>query len=99
MIVALLCPLCRLRNLTLLPFARASAMISGCVANRFSLGNDLLIRQQISQYDLAAMVGGGREYVARTLSSWQDRKLVSRRRSGCYCLENKALLELEVKYR
>jgi len=98
-IVALLCPLCRLRNLTLLPFARASAMISGCVANRFSLGNDLLIRQQISQYDLAAMVGGGREYVARTLSNWQDRKLVSRRRSGCYCLENKALLELEVKYR
>ena len=63
-----------------------------------SLGNDLLIRQQISQYDLAAMVGGGREYVARTLSNWQDRKLVSRRRSGCYCLENKALLELEVKY-
>ena len=99
MIVALLCPLCRLRNLTLLPFARASAMISGCVANRFSLGNDLLIRQQISQYDLAAMVGGGREYVARTLSNWQDRKLVSRRRSGCYCLENKALLELEVKFR
>ena len=38
-------------------------------------------RQQISQYDLAAMVGGGREYVARTLSNWQDRKLVSRRRS------------------
>ena len=74
-------------------------MISGCVANRFSLGNDLLIRQQISQYDLAAMVGGGREYVARTLSNWQDRKLVSRRRSGCYCLENKALFELEVKYR
>jgi len=58
------------------------------------LGNDLLIRQQISQYDLAAMVGGGREYVARTLSNWQDRKLVSRRRSGCYCLG-----ELEVKYR
>ena len=85
MIVALLCPL--LRND--LRVRRQP----------FSLGNDLLIRQQISQYDLAAMVGGGREYVARTLSNWQDRKLVSRRRSGCYCLENKALLELEVKYR
>ena len=84
--MALLCPLCRLRNLTLLPFARASAMISGCVANRFSLGNDLLIRQQISQYDLAAMVGGGREYVARTLSNWQDRKLVSRRRLAVIAL-------------
>ena len=45
------------------------------------------------------MVGTAREYVARTLSDWQDRKLVSRRWSGCYCLENKALLELEVEYR
>ena len=59
----------------------------------------IVIRQQISQYDLAAMVGTAREYVARTLSDWQRRKLVSRRPSGCYCLENKALFELEVKYR
>jgi len=58
----------------------------------------IVIRQQISQYDLAAMVGTGRESVVRILSDWQRRKLVSRR-SGCYCLENKALLELEVKYR
>ena len=59
----------------------------------------IVIRQQISQYDLAAMVGTGREYVARTLSNWQRPKLVSRRPSGCYCLKNKALLELEVEYR
>ena len=59
----------------------------------------IVIRQQISQYDLAAMVGTAREYVARTLSDWQRRKLVSRRPSGYYCLEDKALLELEVKYR
>ena len=59
----------------------------------------IVIRQQISQYDLAAMVGAAREYVARTLSNWQRRKLVSRRPSGCYCLKNKALLELEVEYR
>ena len=58
----------------------------------------IVIRQRISQYDLAAMVGAGREAVVRTLSDWQRRKLVSRRRSGCYCLENKALLELEVEY-
>src|SRR5262249_16032588 len=45
------------------------------------------IRQPISQYDLAAMVGTTREYVARTLSNWQRRKLVSRRPSGYYCLE------------
>jgi len=59
----------------------------------------IVIRQQISQYDLAAMVGTAREYVARTLSDWQRRNLVSRRPSGCYCLENAALLELEVKHR
>ncbi len=59
----------------------------------------IVIRQQISHYDLAAMVGTVREYVARTLSNWQSRKLVSRRPSGCYCIENKALLEREVKYR
>ena len=58
----------------------------------------IVIRQQITQHDLAAMVGAGREAVARTLSDWQRRKLVSRRPSGCYCLENKALLEHEVKY-
>jgi CRP-like cAMP-binding protein len=59
----------------------------------------IVIRQRISQYDLAAMAGAAREYVARTLSDWQRRKLVSRRPSGYYCLENKALLELEVEYR
>ena len=59
----------------------------------------IVIRQQITQHDLAAMVGAGREYVARTLKNWRRRKLVSRRPSGCYCVENKALLKLEVKYR
>jgi CRP/FNR family cyclic AMP-dependent transcriptional regulator len=59
----------------------------------------IIIRQQITQHDLAAMVGAGREYVARTLKNWRRRKLVSRRPSGCYCVENKALLEQEVKYR
>ena len=52
----------------------------------------IVIRQRINQYDLAAMVGTAREYVARTLSNWQRRKLV-RRPSGYYCLEDKALLE------
>jgi CRP/FNR family cyclic AMP-dependent transcriptional regulator len=58
----------------------------------------IVIGQQITQHDLAAMVGASREKVVRTLSDWQRRKLVSRR-SGCYCLENKALLKREVKYR
>jgi CRP/FNR family transcriptional regulator, cyclic AMP receptor protein len=43
----------------------------------------IVIRQQISHYDLAAMAGTAREYVARTLGNWQRRKLVSRRPSGC----------------
>jgi CRP/FNR family cyclic AMP-dependent transcriptional regulator len=59
----------------------------------------IVICQRISQRDLAVMVGASREKVAHTLSNWQRRKLVSRRRSGCYCLENKALLKLEVEHR
>jgi CRP/FNR family transcriptional regulator, cyclic AMP receptor protein len=55
----------------------------------------IVIRQRITQHDLAAMVGTAREAVARALSNWQRRKLLSRP-SGYYCLENKALLELEV---
>jgi CRP/FNR family transcriptional regulator, cyclic AMP receptor protein len=58
----------------------------------------IVIRQKITQHDLAAMVGVSRERVTRTLSNWQRRKLVSRP-SRYYCLENKGLLELEVKYR
>jgi CRP/FNR family transcriptional regulator, cyclic AMP receptor protein len=55
----------------------------------------IVIRQRITQHDLAAMVGTAREAVVRALSNWQRRKLLSRP-SGYYCLENKALLELEV---
>lgn len=39
----------------------------------------IVIRQQISQHVLAAMVGASRERVARTLSNWRRRRLVSRR--------------------
>jgi CRP-like cAMP-binding protein len=59
----------------------------------------IVIRQPISQHDLAAMVGTAREYVARTLSNWQRRKLVSRHPSGYYCLENQRLLKIEIKHR
>jgi CRP/FNR family cyclic AMP-dependent transcriptional regulator len=54
----------------------------------------ILIRQKISQSDLAAMAGIARENVSRILNDWIRDKLVSRL-SGYYCLENKARLERE----
>ena len=42
------------------------------------------------------MAGIARENVTRILNDWQREKLVTRL-SGCYCLENKALLEHKVK--
>jgi CRP/FNR family transcriptional regulator, cyclic AMP receptor protein len=56
----------------------------------------IVIHQKIGQNDLAAMVGIARETVTRVLNDWQRRKVVSRL-SGYYCLENKALLEHQVK--
>jgi CRP-like cAMP-binding protein len=54
----------------------------------------ILIRQKISQSDVAAMAGIARENVSRILNDWIRLKLVSRL-SGYYCLENKARLERE----
>jgi CRP/FNR family transcriptional regulator, cyclic AMP receptor protein len=57
----------------------------------------IVIRQKIRQRDIAAMAGTARENVTRVLNDWQRRKLVSRP-SGYYCLENKALLEHQIKH-
>ena len=54
----------------------------------------ILIRQKISQSDVAAMAGIARENVSRILNDWIRLKLVSRL-SGYYCLENKPKLERE----
>ncbi len=51
----------------------------------------IVIRQKISQKDLAAMAGIARESVSRILSIWKRRKLVTQP-SGYYCIENKAHL-------
>ena len=59
-------------------------------------GGRILIRQKISQSDLAAMAGIARENVSRILNDWKRRKLVSRL-SGYYCLENKAQLQIEAE--
>jgi CRP-like cAMP-binding protein len=55
----------------------------------------VLIRQKVSQSDVAAMAGIARENVSRILNDWIRDKLLSRL-SGYYCLENKARLEREI---
>jgi CRP/FNR family transcriptional regulator, cyclic AMP receptor protein len=70
-----------------------------CLAEAF--GRDLgqgriLIRQKVSQSDLAAMAGIARENVSRALNDWANRSLVSRL-AGYYCLENKAALNREAE--
>ena len=52
----------------------------------------ILIRQKVTQSDLAAMAGIARENVSRILNDWMRAKLVSRL-AGYYCLENRAALE------
>jgi CRP-like cAMP-binding protein len=54
----------------------------------------IVIRQKVSQSDLAAMAGIARENVSRILNDWIRDKLLTRL-SGYYCLENKARLQRE----
>jgi CRP/FNR family transcriptional regulator, cyclic AMP receptor protein len=56
----------------------------------------ILIRQKVSQSDLAAMAGIARENVSRVLNDWGSRSLVSRL-AGYYCLENRAALQREIE--
>jgi CRP/FNR family transcriptional regulator, cyclic AMP receptor protein len=55
----------------------------------------ILIRQKISQSDVAAMAGIARENVSRILNDWMRVKLITRL-SGYYCLESVARLEKEI---
>jgi CRP/FNR family transcriptional regulator, cyclic AMP receptor protein len=74
----------------------ANAMLELASAFGQDVGSGrIVIRQKITQSDLAAMAGIARENVSRILNEWRRRKLVSRL-SGYYCLENKALLQSEV---
>src|SRR5882724_10538708 len=51
-------------------------------------GGRILVRQKLTQSDLAAMAGIARENVSRILKDWTTRALVSRL-AGYYCLEKK----------
>ena len=55
-----------------------------------------LIRQKVSQSDLAAMAGIARENVSRVLHEWETRSLV-KRLAGYYCLENRSVLQHEAE--
>ncbi len=59
-------------------------------------GGRILVRQKITQSDLAAMAGIARENVSRILKEWTRRSHVSRL-AGYYCLENKAALQREAE--
>jgi CRP/FNR family transcriptional regulator, cyclic AMP receptor protein len=54
----------------------------------------ILIRQKVTQSDLAAMAGIARENVSRVLKDWTNRSWLSRL-AGYYCLENKGAIERE----
>ena len=59
-------------------------------------GGRILIRQKVTQSDLAAMAGIARENVSRILKDWTTRSLVSRL-AGYYCLENKPAIASEAE--
>jgi CRP-like cAMP-binding protein len=59
-------------------------------------GGRIVIRQKLSQSDVAAMAGIARENVSRILNEWMRLKLITRL-SGYYCIESKSKLEKELK--
>lgn len=65
-----------------------------------AFGNDvgkgrIVIRQKVSQSDLAAMAGIARENVSRIMNDWMRAKVVTRL-SGYYCLEDSKKLQREI---
>jgi CRP-like cAMP-binding protein len=73
----------------------AQALLSLAEAFGHDVGEGrILVRQKVTQSDLAAMAGMARENVSRILNEWMRQKLVSRL-AGYYCLEDRAALERE----
>lgn len=69
-----------------------------CLAEAFGkdVGNGrILIRQKITQSDLAAMAGISRENVSRILAHWTRDAVVSRL-AGYYCLQDRTAIEREL---
>ena len=75
--------------------ARALLDLAKAFGNEVGAGR-VVIRQKLSQSDVASMAGIARENVSRILNEWMRLKLITRL-SGYYCIENKAKLEKELK--
>ena len=96
----------RLRDTNNVVAAMSFLSLKGRVAQALlslaeAFGNDvgagrILIRQKVTQSDLAAMAGIARENVSRILNDWMRNKLLSRL-AGYYCLENRSALEREAE--
>jgi CRP-like cAMP-binding protein len=92
----------RLRDTNMALAAGSFLPVKGRVARSFltladAFGHDVgrgrvLIRQKVSQGDLAAMSGIARENVSRIVNDWK-RDAVLSRLAAYYCLENRAVLE------
>ena len=54
-------------------------------------GGRIVVRQKVTQSELAGMAGIARENVSRILTDWTRRAIVSRH-AGYHCIENKAAL-------
>ena len=73
----------------------ARALLDLSDAFGHDVGNGrVVVRQKITQSDLAAMAGIARENVSRVLKDWERQSVVSRH-SGYYCLENPQILKRE----
>jgi len=75
--------------------ARALLDLAKAFGNEVGSGR-IVIRQKLTQSDVAAMAGIARENVSRILNEWMRLKLITRL-SGYYCLESKTKLEKELK--
>jgi CRP-like cAMP-binding protein len=60
-------------------------------------GGAIVVRQRVTQSDIAAMAGITRESVSRVMHDWLSRAIVSRF-GNYYCLENKSVLEHECDF-
>lgn len=60
-------------------------------------GGGIVIRQRVTQSDIAAMAGITRESVSRVIHEWVSRAIVSRS-ADYYCLKNKSVLEHECDF-
>jgi CRP/FNR family cyclic AMP-dependent transcriptional regulator len=75
--------------------ARALLSLAGAFGHDVGSGR-IVVRQKVTQSDLAGMAGISRENVSRILSDWTRRSIVSRL-SGHYCVESKAKLQREAE--